>query len=101
MRENLASTSIMSDFLAYLPTFTVFLPLIKDYRKHYFTILQSYAPIMTVIVLRLPHVAQTFYAQHLVLVVSSDLHINPLAQNLFSLMSVATLKHLAACKKRH
>ena len=56
---------------------------------------------MTVIVLRLPHVAQTFYAQHLVLVVSSDLHINPLAQNLFSLMSVATLKHLAACKKRH
>ena len=32
--------------------------------------------------------------------VFSDQHINPLAQNLVFLVSVATLKHLAACKKR-
>lgn len=43
---------------------------------------------MTIVVLQVPHVAQTFYVQYLVLV------------NHFSLMSVAALKHLACMQEK-
>ena len=91
----MASTSIICDFSAYLPTFTVFLPFTKDYRRHDFTICSLIHPLaqrammmMTIIVLWVPYVAQTFYVQYLVLV------------NHFSLMSVAALKHLACMQEK-
>ena len=96
-------------FSAYLPTFTVFLLFTKYYRRHDFTIFcspmhplaQRVMMMMAIIVLWLPYVPQTFYAQLLVLaksLVTCTLILWP--RTFFSQMSVTTLKHLAACKKR-